>query len=219
MSEEYTAVKDYQHEDVNHFPADEINILLSFISQNEYTLLTSETGEEIHIPSGDIFFLTQGAAEIRHAHGGSVIAVMDRAFPLGVMERYYSCNQLLYRAMTRCLIFCIKRSAWDGLIHSHKLEEQILTISSYAFFAMVRYASEVLSETTYRQIRRLLYLYDRKRELFISSGETVSSYIMARVSISKSQVMKILAELRKGGYISIDKGLLVSINRKLPEHF
>lgn len=207
------------HSEIHAFPEKNIQILLSFTERHGGREVFIRKGGGIEYHANNIYFLVQGVVEVRHVHSLSVIGVIDKPFPVGAMEALCECRYLLYVAKTDCAFIAIDRESWDALIAKYRLEMHIALIAVHAFFAMVKYANEVLTENTYRRIRRLLYLYDRKRMLFISSGESVSSYIMSRVPISKSQVMKILAELKKGGYISIERGFLISINRKLPEEF
>ncbi len=45
------------------------------------------------------------------------------------------------------------------------------------------------------------------------------SFIQRRTNLSRSRVMSILAELRKGGYITVHRGVLEKITRTLPAHF
>lgn len=47
----------------------------------------------------------------------------------------------------------------------------------------------------------------------------VLSFIQRRTNLSRSRVMSILAELRKGGYITVHRGVLEKITRTLPAHF
>ncbi|HEO9918192.1 TPA: helix-turn-helix domain-containing protein, partial [Enterobacter asburiae] len=46
----------------------------------------------------------------------------------------------------------------------------------------------------------------------------VSDYILEKTRLSRSRVMKILGDLRIGGYIEINRGILKKIN-KLPEKY
>ena len=69
----------------------------------------------------------------------------------------------------------------------------------------------------YEQIRAtLLSMIDWNEELRSRIG--VMNYIHQRTRISRSVVAEVLAALRKGGYIEMNKGKLVAINR-LPSEY
>ena len=63
---------------------------------------------------------------------------------------------------------------------------------------------------------RLLSMIDWNEELRSRIG--VMNYIHQRTRISRSVVAEVLAALRKGGYIEMNKGKLVAINR-LPSEY
>jgi len=47
----------------------------------------------------------------------------------------------------------------------------------------------------------------------VRNNITVVSYVMNRTFLSRSTIMKILAQLKTGGYIAMEKGILKTINR------
>ncbi|EOC5256349.1 helix-turn-helix domain-containing protein [Enterobacter asburiae] len=52
----------------------------------------------------------------------------------------------------------------------------------------------------------------------LSAYINVSDYILEKTRLSRSHVIKILGDLRIGGYIEINRGILIKIN-KLPEKY
>ncbi|QYH16903.1 hypothetical protein HB664_12950 [Enterobacter sp. DNB-S2] len=52
----------------------------------------------------------------------------------------------------------------------------------------------------------------------LSAYVNVSDYILEKTRLSRSRVMKILGDLCIGGYIEINRGILIKIN-KLPEKY
>ncbi|MBN4798783.1 helix-turn-helix domain-containing protein [Enterobacter asburiae] len=93
--------------------------------------------------------------------------------------------------------------------------------ASYCYMYAVRqlllahYSSVGLS--TYELIRlNLISLMNEDEAL--SDHVNVSDYILEKTRLSRSRVMKILGDLRIGGYIEINRGILKKIN-KLPEKY
>lgn len=71
--------------------------------------------------------------------------------------------------------------------------------------------------STYELIRlNLIGLMNEDESL--SAHVNVSDYILEKTRLSRSRVMKILGDLRIGGYIEINRGILIKIN-KLPEKY
>uniref|UniRef100_UPI002036A73B helix-turn-helix domain-containing protein n=1 Tax=Escherichia coli TaxID=562 RepID=UPI002036A73B len=76
---------------------------------------------------------------------------------------------------------------------------------------------QLIGHNSYEQIRAtLLSMIDWNEELRSRIG--VMNYIHQRTRISRSVVAEVLAALRKGGYIEMNKGKLVAINR-LPSEY
>ncbi|EOY3994542.1 helix-turn-helix domain-containing protein, partial [Klebsiella aerogenes] len=49
--------------------------------------------------------------------------------------------------------------------------------------------------------------------------ESLSAFIIKRTNLSRSYVYQVLAALKEGGYITVKKGQLISIDRKIPDKF
>ena len=76
---------------------------------------------------------------------------------------------------------------------------------------------QLIGTNHYHQIRStLLTMIDWDEDIRSRMG--VLSYIQQRTRISRSVIAEVLSALRKGGYIEMDKGKLVSITR-LPTHY
>ena len=61
------------------------------------------------------------------------------------------------------------------------------------------------------------YLY--RGEIDGGQHESLSAFIIKRTNLSRSYVYQVLAALREGGYITVKKGKLISIDRHIPEKF
>lgn len=71
---------------------------------------------------------------------------------------------------------------------------------------------QLIGNNSYDQIRATLISMTKWDEA-LRSRIGVMNYIHQRTRISRSVVAEILAALRKGGYIEMNKGKLVCINR------
>ncbi len=71
---------------------------------------------------------------------------------------------------------------------------------------------QLIGNNSYDQIRATLISMTKWDEA-LRSRIGVMNYIHQRTRISRSVVAEVLAALRKGGYIEMNKGKLVCINR------
>lgn len=93
------------------------------------------------------------------------------------------------------------------------LAEHIIKVTNNLFVNNII----MTAPTAYEVIRFQLYeLMLEKPEI----RETISAakYILQRTRLSRSSVMKILAQLKQGGFIELDNGVLKAIN-KLPKKY
>lgn len=76
----------------------------------------------------------------------------------------------------------------------------------------------MISRTTYETVcgllKELMLFPDESREKI-----SVAYYIMDRTHLARSGVMRILADLRLGGYIEIEKGKLKNIVKRFPDKY
>ncbi|MEH9277909.1 helix-turn-helix domain-containing protein, partial [Klebsiella quasipneumoniae] len=68
---------------------------------------------------------------------------------------------------------------------------------------------------SYRVVRTKSYLFNKAA---IRQQITAAAYIKSRTYLSRSGIMRILAELRTGNYITMERGILLDINH-LPRKY
>ncbi|PUX02724.1 helix-turn-helix domain-containing protein [Cronobacter malonaticus] len=99
------------------------------------------------------------------------------------------------------------QSLWKELSHAVSFYYHVLLWKSYHFFAADSYMLVRKSLITLSAIP-----LDHRMNI------NASQYITSTTNLSKSYVMKVIQELRKGGYIDIQRGRLFSIG-KLPQKY
>ena len=77
------------------------------------------------------------------------------------------------------------------------------------------HCTRISAPTSYDIIRAQLYELMRESNEF-RQNITAANYIQSRTFLSRSSVMKILADLKKGGYIVTDRGVLKQIQQNIP---
>ena len=65
----------------------------------------------------------------------------------------------------------------------------------------------------------MLFRYLYRQNAHKGETEGLALFIIRRTNLSRTHVFRVLAELKAGGYITMERGKLVSIDRPLPEDY
>ncbi|TFZ52677.1 hypothetical protein E5C26_05585 [Serratia proteamaculans] len=179
-----------------------------------------EPGEEIVIPTGMIYFLSQGEISISRRGTEHVLCNMNHCVPIGLMELYYENDSLCYQAVKDVTIWALTKDQWESHLHQMtSYASDITKMLTFMLTLVVDTYHERSSQSGYQIVKTMLHRYNHHLESGLSPKEGVASYILARTKLSRSYVFQILSALRSGEYITIDGGKLVAINKLLPENY
>jgi CRP-like cAMP-binding protein len=88
---------------------------------------------------------------------------------------------------------------------------------------MTIFSLELLAErkqlTSYQTIKPMLHRYLYRARTFENEKEGLANFIIRRTKLSRTHVFRVLADLKEGGYITMEKGKLISIDKTLPEDY
>lgn len=136
---------------------------------------------------------------------------------LGLINYYHPLNHYYYQAEADCSLACIPFSVAFDLVKQHNLWEQIIQILSWNFFMILKRDNRLTGHNAYTAIRRLLLELMQLPE-HIRQQLPLANYIQKYTRLSRSQVMRILKELKEGHYIETARGKLITVHR-LPDKF
>ncbi|MFS7198617.1 helix-turn-helix domain-containing protein [Rahnella inusitata] len=112
-------------------------------------------------------------------------------------------------------IYILPREQAIDLIIKHTLIRELLTIHSFMSDIQAKGGNLLINSTAYEIVSTLLMeLADVPEEKRLKIS--VANYIIDRSNLARSGVMKILSELRIGGYIDINYGKLICVNKRFP---
>ncbi|MBZ1651302.1 helix-turn-helix domain-containing protein, partial [Klebsiella pneumoniae] len=148
---------------------------------------------------------------------GIVIAHM----PLGLLEHYCPSVALYYQCLGECQLAKITASDFERIFfHSSPgYMQELTTILAYMGIFALDAHYERGSQTSFQTIKSMLSRYLYRGEIDGGQHESLSAFIIKRTNLSRSYVYQVLAALREGGYITVKKGKLISIDRHIPEKF
>ena len=157
-------------------------------------------GDVVHYYKDDIrqcFLLLQGSVALHRRGDGIVLNSESAPFILGVSSVPLDCfNHIvaqldLWEHFSKLLIYTASR-----------VYEHCAQISQMSAYDIIRF-----------QLVELMQEPDAIRQKI-----TAAAYIKSRTYLSRSGIMRILAELRTGKYITMERGILLDINH-LPRKY
>ena len=168
--------------------------------------------------------LEEGVASVCFAENQLVISTVLAPALLGLIDNYGVFNGLpdirhssLF-AETDLSGRWIAHQAAVNILNEKNLWQEMAHILTQRLMVLSMRERELLGVDSYQMVRILLmelavYSETYRRQI------NVLRFIQRRTNLSRSRIMSILSELRKGGYIIIHRGVLMTIAQPLPANF
>lgn len=115
-------------------------------------------------------------------------------------------------ALTPCEVYQLDVQTCWAVLDKHRLWKEAFQWVSWQFHALEMRDTQLVGQSTYKQIRASLQLMANWNEA-LRARVGVIHYIQQRTHISRSVIAEVLAALRAGNYIEMSKGKLLSVNR------
>jgi hypothetical protein len=160
-----------------------------------------------------IWFFSEGSI-ILHRETDELLMELVSAPTLLGLANIFQATPIKYRLVTQtdCQGFTVPAHLASEIIEKNRLWQQACHWTSYVVRGFERRDSRFIGTTTYSQIRGTLLIMD-SWSFDLRARIGVISFIQKRTKISRSVIAEILSALRKGNYIEMDKGKLVSVGR------
>ncbi|SNQ37182.1 putative DNA-binding transcriptional regulator [Klebsiella quasipneumoniae] len=168
--------------------------------------------------------LEEGVASVCFAENQLVISTILAPAILGLIDNYGVFNGLPDKR--HCSLFAdtdlsgrwIAHQAAVNILNEKNLWQEMAHILTQRLMVLSMRERELLGVDSYQMVRILLmelavYSETYRRQI------NVLRFIQRRTNLSRSRIMSILSELRKGGYIIIHRGVLMTIAQPLPANF
>ncbi len=169
------------------------------------------------LPSEDTFVILEGVISLRREEN-VLIGITQAPYIMGLADGLMK-NDIPYKLISEgnCTGYHLPAKQTITLIEQNQLWRDAFYWLAWQNRILELRDVQLIGHNSYEQIRAtLLSMIDWNEELRSRIG--VMNYIHQRTRISRSVVAEVLAALRKGGYIEMNKGKLVAINR-LPSEY
>ena len=177
-------------------------------------------GEILRYYSGSkrtCYLLHQGSVTLNRRGDGMVINSEQGTCILGVSNQFSQAENLYLRVTENAQMSRLPLERFNLLIESFVLWESLCKLLIYTASRVYEHCTLISQMSSYEiirfQLQELMSESDR-----IRTSMTAANYIKSRTYLSRSGIMRIIAELREAGYIELNRGVLVAINH-LPLKF
>lgn len=160
--------------------------------------------------------LLHGSVALHRRGDGIVLNSESAPFILGVSSQFSS-EHLYVRALETSELACVSLDAFNKVVAQHDLWEHFSKLLIYTASRVYEHCAQISQMSAYDIIRFQLVELMQEPET-IRQNITAAAYIKSRTYLSRSGIMRILAELRTGKYITMERGVLIEINH-LPRKY
>lgn len=158
------------------------------------------------------YLIQDGHIQLHRTQDGVVIHSVMAPLILGLSNQLVSgAEDFFFTTKTATTFSVLSASQAKNIIESQQLWGFLSLLQAYLIRNMCEYSAKMTALPTYEIIRnQLLNLINEPAE--IRADTTAVQYIRERTLLSRSGIMSMLSQLKKGDYIQVDKGYLVGVN-------
>lgn len=194
-------------------PLTDIQLLLQYLMSFSNNLETTNRQVINYRQNGvrQCFLLHEGSVSLYRKFDGMALNTESAPFVFGMSTQLTDSDYLFLRAHESAKISCLSFEEAEAIIDKNNLWQSLSQLLIYTVSRVYDHCTKISALSSYEVLRYQLYELMSEPE-DVRNKVTIASYVQSRTFLSRSSIMKILAQLKKGGYIVTDKGLLLSIN-------
>lgn len=166
--------------------------------------------------SRQCFLLTHGSVALHRRGDGIILNSESAPFILGVSSQFSS-EHLYVRALETSEMASVSLDCFNQVVARQNLWEHFSHLLIYTASRVYEHCAQISQMSAYDIIRFQLVELMQEPEV-VRLNITAAAYIKSRTYLSRSGIMRILAELRTGKYITMERGVLIDI-RHLPRKY
>ncbi|MEL4012843.1 helix-turn-helix domain-containing protein [Dryocola clanedunensis] len=200
----------YKNEDRR--PHQSILNLIDYFDANSNKIETNSQ-QIIHYIENEernVFILHKGSVGLYRSRDSMVLNSESSPFIFGFSNQISDPDYLFMRTQEPSTISYLPLSEANKIVEKNDLWKDLAFLLVYTAARVYEHCSSISQPTSYEIIKyQLLELMKESDE--IRNNTTAAGYIKSRTFLSRSGIMRILSELKVGGYIQIERGVLTKI--------
>lgn len=193
-------------------PLAEINKLMTKLSPKSLKIETNQ--KQLNYKANGqhhCYLLHKGSVTLYRSIDGMVLNSESAPYIFGMSTQLMESDYLYIRTQEGSEISYLPIENANKIIAQEDLWKSLACLLIYTATRIYDHCSKISSLSSYEIIGYQLYELMNETEE-VRNSISVVSYIKSRTFLSRSSIMKILAQLKTGGYIVTEKGLLKAIN-------
>ncbi|RJT46413.1 helix-turn-helix domain-containing protein [Rahnella woolbedingensis] len=200
-------------------PAHTIQILVD-ICEPVAQVLEFEAGKRLALSQAEenVIFLAQGGIQLYRRQDDLLISEIVAPYAFGIMHNRIESDYYYIKATGPTKFLTLPYDDFMKIAREHDLWETLFIVATHTVTYLIRRDVNLINRDRYNIVKSYLQdlneLPDEKK-----SKMTVTQYIVRRSGLSRSGVMGILSELKKGGYIVLKDGYLEYLADNIPNEF
>ena len=165
--------------------------------------------------NANILLLLEGTGVVCHSENNMAITTLFSPSVLGLIDGYSTFYDVEARPKH---FFSAETSCSGQLVPLAKFVEIMARILAHRLLVMAIREKEFIGVESFIMIRTLILELGSYPEEY-REQINVLNFIQRRTNLSRSGILYVLSELRKGEYISVHRGVLKGINKRIPIDF
>lgn len=163
------------------------------------------------------YVILKGSGAVYRSSDDRLIATVSGPALLGLSNTHKKETDAYIKTQVLCEVVILETEAVYNIINANQLWEPLAKYMMGLAGKLFHSGEQLSAPSAYDLIRAQLYELINEPP-FIRENTTVERYIREKTHLSRSGVMRILAALKEGGFIEMNRGKLITIS-KLPEKF
>lgn len=166
-----------------------------------------------------IFLLKEGKMSMVRGDNDLYVKVNIEKNILGLANAIQSNQGHYFIAETHCELGYVPTAIAKAIFTEKKLWQAVCEVVTYSMIALWKESYKLVGKCSYEQIKEIITDICAQPEE-VRNNIKIAAYIQKRTSISRTNVMRILRELKFGEYIEIGKnGKGIIVHKELPNKF
>ena len=198
---------------VNKKPIAEIEQLITSlnIESNKFETKPRQIINYMDSNERKCYLLHKGSVSLYRSIDGMVLNTESAPYVFGMSTQLTDPDYIYIKTHDESEVSWMPLEVANEIIAQENLWQSLSALLIYTVTRVYDHCTKISSLSSYDLIRYQLYeLMSETQE--IRSSVSIANYIQSRTFLSRSSIMKILAQLKTGGYITTERGCLIGIN-------
>lgn len=163
------------------------------------------------------FLIEKGSIALHRRGDGMVLTSESAPFILGVSNQFAENEHLYVRVLDNIQATRLPLERFNLIIKKENLWEDLAHLVIFTASRFYEHCTLISQMSSYNIIRyQLNTLMQEPTSIRLTT--TAANYIGSRTYLSRSGIMRILANLRQAGYITVNRGILLEM-QNLPDRY